>query len=168
MTDSIGMNAKGLYEPEHLERWTTPDSWFGQPWPNHYVFLGQHRDSDALSRSNFTTALDGLGGESETVTVVRESHWAVGWIEWIAIHETDETALREADSMCAALEDYPVLDDEAFSNLEWEEAQESWEWLSMRDRIELCAKEGVSIFAARSDCIPQDDSGAIFDYLRTP
>lgn len=36
-----------------------------------------------------TCMLRELGGESETVRVVRESHWAVGWVEWIAIHESD-------------------------------------------------------------------------------
>ena len=41
--------------------------------------------------------LEALRGESETVIVVRESHWAVGWVEWIKIHELDTTALAIAD-----------------------------------------------------------------------
>ena len=84
------------YEPKHLKRWTMPNSYFGAVWPNYYVFLGQHRDSDALTRSNFTCGLKALGGESETVEVVRESHWAVGWVEWIAIHQDDAAALVDA------------------------------------------------------------------------
>ena len=59
------------------------------------------RDSDCLKQSNFAVMLRELGGESETVIVVRESHWAVGWVEWIAIHELDAAALQIADEQCA-------------------------------------------------------------------
>ena len=115
------------YTPEHLKRWTMPDSYFGATWPNYFGSgVGQHRDSDALSRSNFICMLKALGGESDTVQVVHEGHWAVGWVEWIAIHESDETALRKADEIMAALEDYPVIDEMHWSELENEEAQEVW------------------------------------------
>jgi hypothetical protein len=43
--------------------------------------------------------LDTLGGESETVIVVREAHWLLGWVEWIAIHQDDDRALKIADQM---------------------------------------------------------------------
>jgi hypothetical protein len=67
-----------------------------------------------------------LGGESETVIVVRESHWAVGWVEWIAIHDDDKPALRIADELVAALSDYPVIDEDHWSELEQEDAQQVW------------------------------------------
>jgi hypothetical protein len=119
-----------------LKRWTLPDNYGGAEWPDHFVFLGQHRDSDRLTRSNFRSALAAIGGESETVTVVRESHWAVGWVEWIAIHQDDETALSIADEIACALTDYPVVDDEDFSALEDEEAQETWQRCYRdRDRV---------------------------------
>jgi hypothetical protein len=80
-----------------LTRWKTPDSYFGAEWPEYYVFLSQHRDSDALTRSNFICGLEAIGGgASETVHVVRE----------------------------------------------------------------------LSIFAARRDYLPYDDSGMLVDYLR--
>lgn len=156
---------------EHLEnlralkRWEIPDSYFGEEWPEYFVFLGQHRDSDALSRSNFECGLKALGGESETVIVVRERHWAVGWVEWIAIHESDAEAILAADEMTCALSDYPVLNEDHFSELEWTEAQTQWEMLPLKYRVELCAEAGVSIFAARRDYIPQEDSGFIFERM---
>lgn len=110
-----------MYTPERLAKWKTPDSWFGKPWPDYYVFLGHHRDSDNLDNSNFDTALALLGGESETVVKVCENHWAVGWVEWIAIHESDDTALQLADDIKAKLSDYPVLDEEDYSEREWKD-----------------------------------------------
>jgi hypothetical protein len=115
------------YIPEHLKRWTRPDCYIGAEWPGYYHSpCGQHRDSDALYRSNFQTMLKLLGGESETVRVIHEGHWAVGWVEWIAIHESDEKALRIADEAAKDLEDYPVLDEMHWSELEMEDANETW------------------------------------------
>lgn len=123
-----------LYAPENLELWKLPNSYFGAEWPEYYVFLGRNRDSDCLTESNFECGLKAIGGEQtaededETplVTVVRESHWAVGWVEWIAIHKTATEALRKADEIAGALSDYPVLDDSDFSEKEQSEADETW------------------------------------------
>jgi hypothetical protein len=117
-------NLQALHES--LTRWKVPNSWFGQHWDGYFVGLSQHRDSDALERSNFRSALEALGGESETVHVVREGHWAVGWIEWIAIHESDEKALTIQYEIEGSLSNYPVLDEEDFCEEEAEEANEVW------------------------------------------
>lgn len=115
------------YAPKNLKRWTMPDHYFGAKWPHYYSSgFGRSRDSDCLEESNFATALDRLGGESETVLVIRESHWAVGWAEWIAIHESDETALRIADDLRADYNSYPVLDESDFSEREQEAANSVW------------------------------------------
>ena len=90
--------------------------------------------TDALEQSNFAAALRALGGETETVNVVRESHWAVGWVEWIAIHETDEAALQVADGLRDRVATYPVLDEDAWGQLEEHEAAEFWNGLT------ACAK----------------------------
>jgi len=116
------------YQPKHLKRWSMPPSYFGAVWPAYYgAGVGQSRDSDALERSNFVCMLLALGGESETVTVVRESHWAVGWVEWIAIHQDDAKALQIADEVQAALADYPVINEDHWSTLEQEDADLTWQ-----------------------------------------
>jgi hypothetical protein len=120
-----------MFEPANLKRWTMPSHYFGASWPNHYsARVGQSRDSDALERSNFACMLAALGAESDVVTVVRESHWAVGWVEWIAI-EADGTpesdkALETADTIAGNLQDYPVIDESHWSELEQEDANETW------------------------------------------
>lgn len=130
------------YEPTRLRRWTMPANYAGEVWPAYYTSgVGRSRDSDALERTNFDALINALGGESETVIIVRESHWAVGWIEWIAIHQDDGAALQIADELNERLEDYPILDEEAFSNLEWEEAADYWESLSPRYKVEMAMHE---------------------------
>jgi hypothetical protein len=109
-----------------MKLWTMPANYAGEVWPNWYVFLGQQRDSDCLTRSNFRTALERLGGESDTVQVIRESHWAVGWVEWIGIEASDDLAVKLASEMEDDLERYPVLSEDDFSELENEEANEVW------------------------------------------
>jgi len=126
-----------MAEYNYISRWALPANYCGEIWPDYYsAGAGQHRDSDTLSRSNFAAMLSDLGGESETVIVVRESHFLVGWVEWIAIHESDTKALQIANHNCQRLEDYPVLDEDAWIELEYEEASVYWNNLSPRDKVQ--------------------------------
>jgi hypothetical protein len=111
--------------PENLNLWEWPESYSGSSWNEYYVFLGKHRDSDLLDESNFDVGyskIKDLNTELEngdnSIQIVREGHWAVGWIEWIAIHESNIPALKVADSISSDLKDYPVLDEEDWSNRE--------------------------------------------------
>lgn len=126
------------YTPKHLKRWTKPDHYAGASWPEYYSSgVGQSRDSDDLEESNFAVMLKDLGGESDTVLVVRESHWAVGWVEWIAIHQSDDKALAIADRNKKRLADYPVLDENDWSDRETESANRVWtECYSVKERID--------------------------------
>jgi len=131
-----------MYEPKNLKRWTLPEHYFGATWPNHYgAGVGHSRDSDALEESNFVCMLRELGGESDVITLVRESHWLVGWVEWIAIEadgsDESDKALRIADEIKDKLKDYPVLDEEHLSNLEQEHADQTWaNCFDWQERIE--------------------------------
>jgi hypothetical protein len=137
----------------------------GATWYDYYVAYGQHRDSSCLDQSNFRSYVKALGGESDTVVIARANHWAVGWCETLLIHETDEKALRAAEELTDALKEYPVLDDEDYSRLEYETACEYWESLSIRDRIDYCKRYRCSIFAARRDEIPDDPCGELISVL---
>ena len=155
-----------MREYKFLKKWERPDNYAGADWPDWFVFLGQHRESDALTRSNFECGLARLGGESETVRVIRERHWAVGWVEWIGVHKSAADKLDAAETMLEQIDAYPVLDEDDFSELEWKEAEQFWASLSIRERVDLCRDARVSIFAARRGYIPHDDSGFIFESLR--
>ena len=124
----------------NLDEWTMPRNYFGATWEGHYVFLGQNRDSDALDRSNFRSALKAIGDESEHengVTVVHEGHWACGWIEWIAIPFGPSIALAKACEIQEGLESYPVVNESDWSELETEEADEVWaRCYDRRERVE--------------------------------
>lgn len=126
------------YTPKLLTRWTLPDSYFGPKWTKYYSSgFGHHRDSDCLSESNFYSCLKALGGESSTVIVVRECNWAVGWVEWIAIHEGDAKALEIADSLVKECQDYPVIDEADWSEREEEAATHLWsKCFDAKDRLE--------------------------------
>ncbi len=163
------------YTPQHLDRWSpkgpTPfdsaanyGSHTDEDLTRSYVAIGQNRDSDALTRSNFqviSTELEELGAE-----IHRFGHWACGWYELVLVHETNEKALRRADEWAAALEDYPVACDDHFSELETNESQDFWESMPLSDRMEACEKCNVSIFAARRDYPPSTDNGSMEEYLR--
>lgn len=114
-----------------MEKWTRPKDYIGEEWEGYYVFLGQDRDSEVLTRSNFRSALAELGGEIgknddgiSEVTVVRERHWACGWVEWIAIHESAVEKIVIAEKILERLENYPVVNEDDFSALEDEECAE--------------------------------------------
>jgi hypothetical protein len=108
---------------EHLKKWQMPLHYFGASWPDYYSSgVGRSRDSDPYQ-------------------IVRESHWAVGWIEWIAIHESASEALAIADKLKGGLEDYPVIDEELFSQYETDEANTVWrDCYNARERIEYIRK----------------------------
>jgi hypothetical protein len=110
----------------------------------------QTRDSETLDRSNFVSFLAALGGESETVEVHRFGHWGPGWYE-IIIVAPETPARAEAEQIAAALEDYPVVDEQAYSDLEYKETCEYWENMGLSERVETCQRADVTVFAARRD-----------------
>jgi hypothetical protein len=124
---TIHEHSQSNMKPQYLNKWTRPCCYVGAEWPDCYVFLGRTRDSDALERANFDAALQAVGGEQTgKVNVVRASHWAVGWVEWIAIHESATEALKIADEIKGRLENYPVVSEELLSQYESDEADEVW------------------------------------------
>jgi hypothetical protein len=108
-----------------------PTHYSGETWPDYYSSgFGQSRDSDALERSNFAVACQSIASAStlhdDPPRIVREGHFLVGWVEWLAIHQDDESALAEAEALCERYNNYPILDEEHFCNLEQKEAEETW------------------------------------------
>ena len=134
-----------------------------------YVFPASvTRDSGSLDTSNFETVKEALGKfTEEDVQIHRFGHWGPGWFEIILIRPDSEAA-SEAASMAAALSDYPILDEEDFSRREWEGAQETWEYMSIRGRYEAWKRtseynrDGANVFSIRSDDMPD----WAFEYCR--
>lgn len=152
-----------------LHFWKRPADYMGESYYGHLIVpVGLHRDSEAIERSNFEVALEMLGGESDAVMVVRASHWAVGWAESLYIDPLASgasEAIEIAENIARSLEDYPLLDEDHYSQLQWDDATGYWLSMSLAERVELCVKYDINIFAARHDYIPRDDNGGLFDYL---
>jgi len=153
-----------MYTPKHLHLWEHPDSYCGASWPEYYVVIGQHRDSDCLTRSNFRIAKTRLEAieakypewdnptDHDTAMLVNpyESHWAVGHVEWLGVHkDSPEELIMAADGILASIADYPALDESDWSDLEYSEAMEYWDSLSLSCKVDYCRDCDVSIFAAR-------------------
>lgn len=106
-----------------MKLWKHPSNYSGETWPSTFVFLFRNRDSGALENSNFETALARLEAlpefqseddEKTSRIAVCETHWACGWVEWIAIHQDDTEAVKLAEEMEERLENYPILDEDDF------------------------------------------------------
>jgi hypothetical protein len=160
-----------------LNLWTKPQNYFGADWSDYYVILGQHRDFDILSRCNWqvatetletlATQLDAFDSEGDSfLQIAHDSHWAVGWCDTLLVHKDSPAELiTEAERIVSDLREYPILDENFFCEMEETEANETWNFISLRERIELCAEAGISIFHARHKYYPCDDSGYIRERL---
>lgn len=80
------------------------------------------RDSDNMTESNFTAALEMLGGErAGIVEVHRFGHWGCGWFEQIMINSKNKRAVKTLLEIHRALEDHCLLDDSDYSEREDED-----------------------------------------------
>ena len=130
------------------------------------MFLGRTRDSDTYERSNFECGLKAIGGESDTVHIVGFGHWACGWIDEIMIDPKDTEAIKKAEQVLSDLEDYPIVNEDHHSELEYTEVSDYWANMSVGERMDICVDNDISIFSARRDYLPQDDDGSLYDSLR--
>jgi len=108
------------------QRWTRASNYIGEDFSEYITGPGRCRDSDDLVNANFDAALNMLGGESDTVIVESAGHWAVGWVEQILVHESDEEKLKILLNIANALEDYPILDEDLFYEYENESREDTW------------------------------------------
>jgi hypothetical protein len=82
--------------------------------------FGQSRDSDPLEASNFAVAFKAYTDAGVDAQADSFNHWAVGWVEELTVPIT-RTAIVVLESLRDRVESYPVLDDEDFSQREWDE-----------------------------------------------
>jgi hypothetical protein len=106
--------------------WDSPANYIGEtPAPEWLCVLTRTRDSSILAESNWRCAVIALGGESDNVTIDRFGHWVCGWWEALSVR-ADSAQHRIAQEIVSALADYPVLDEQDYSELESEEADKVW------------------------------------------
>lgn len=118
--------------------------------PDWLIACAMNRDSDALGRSNFRCFEQALktlpevkewSGEYTPVTVERSNHWACGWVDYLIVNPECKSAVALAEQLRESLEDYPVLDEEHFSQVESDEANEVWaNCYDVAERLEYIRK----------------------------
>ena len=171
------------YLPTNLERWNASPTSFdsaanycGADLSAFYVALiSNTRDtSDALTLSNWrviSAELDKLISHDES-GAHSFGHWACGWYELYLIHESDSAALQCADEWASSLADYPVADEMAWSELEHEQEQESWDSWGRRDwrnhvekALQTYAPEDADMYWADELIDATPDSDTVLDTL---
>lgn len=119
--------------------------------------VAQTRDSGPLDRSNFAALvarLEDADPDGDNYETHSFNHWGPGWFEIIVVRP-DTPAYAVAVQAKADLEDYPVLNDDDYSEREWAEVCEAWEALTLSERLAVCRQHPVSIFAARHPEVPE-------------
>jgi len=123
-----------------MKKWSRSENYIGESYNDYYILLSRTRDSGLVEKSNFNSALKMLNGESDTVKVVRFSHWLCGWIEMILIHESDKVSVDKGFEIEESLNNYPILDEDAFGEMISEKETE------MFDQIKYDANHGLYAF----------------------
>lgn len=158
MTETLQTYAE--FRPTAFDHHISIDS--GEDSREHWLIVpvSQTRDSGALETTNFAAALQSLGGESETVEVHRFGHWGPGWFEILIVNPADAERVRIAEDIARRLGDYPVLDESALSEAEYEDARQGWNDWGAGDLADALAKEfDVPRYSSIRDRLK--------DYLRT-
>lgn len=122
------------------------DNWYVAP-------VIKTRDAKIFDEVNFEAVLELLGGEGDKVQVHSFGHWAFGWYELILVHPDLKTDLEKIEKR---LDSYPLLNEDEYSNRVFNAACDYWDKASIRTRIQICKDNNISIFASRSDCLPDD------------
>jgi hypothetical protein len=105
-----------------------PPNYIGEEHYGTYSAYAVHRDSDPIDRANFQVMDELVTDASADVLdndlmpyITRESHWAVGWLDTLRVPMENESAVIALAEAMQRLEDYPILDEDLVSTLEWEE-----------------------------------------------
>jgi len=102
----------------------------GLPYQRDWLVapVSHSRDSDLLSESNWDAqiaVLKAVDADGDDWEIHRFGHWACGWFEIVIVRPESECAAK-AEELAASLSDYPVLNDEDFSEREREAYEEYW------------------------------------------
>ena len=116
------------YQPSAFDSNSNYISWDRETEDNvaewFVVPLIKTRDSRLLEQSNFETATKLLHGESDNVMILNFGHWSCGHYDLILVKpDTPEQQILE--DMIEQLDNYPVLDDQHYSELEFNATHEN-------------------------------------------
>ena len=104
------------------------------------------RDSELIEEINFEVFIRGFKTagltEDKDFAVERASHWAVGWVDYLVVPPGSQ-AEKIAKKLLTALEEYPCLDDDLYSEKAWEIASEFAKEISDYEKEEIIKSFGL-------------------------
>lgn len=165
-----------------LAIWTTPKCYFGFDPVGHVVVAAVHRNSSICDQSNYYTAMHRLiavGGavperlediahdgpfsrfdpdEAPAFYDFQVGDSLVGWIKYLMLNpaRASKAMLDEARAIAEALDAYPILSEDDYSERQIEAMENYWKSEPLADRVRWCREDGASIFAARRDYPPSE------------
>jgi len=145
-----------------MQLWELPSNYMGPNWSGYYLCALHHRDSGLLVESNWNAHINRLTAiEPESIEedsgiykgwhIVRDSHFAVGWIEYVLINKDNQKLVEAGNAIQKELDDYLILDESDYYERVMEATEEYWKSSDIRNRIWTCKQAGVSILNARKN-----------------
>lgn len=120
--------------------------------------VGQHRDSDALARSNYAVILKDLRDRfGDAVDDVRFGHYGVGWVEEIVFDADRIDVVKAVEEWLGTLERHPVASDEHFHQLEWDENHPKDDRYCYANRSDDCHCDRPNVNDPKPDEDEDDD-----------
>lgn len=116
-----------LMSPDEIR--AQPDACFAyygdrHDWKGAYIV---HRDSELLDQSNFWVIkqeMEKIDPEEQDHAIERDGHWAVGWVETIRVRPGSPCEAKALE-LAKEIEDYPILDEDDWSQRESDE-EDRW------------------------------------------
>ena len=90
-----------------------------------FIALAVHRDSDLLAESNWHSIIADMDKNKLDYSIERFSHWAMGWIDYLIIDTAHQDSVLFIENVLYALDQYPVYDEEDWSQREFDEFMRS-------------------------------------------
>ena len=128
----------------NIEKWEYEDNYSGEDYTKYYVIYSRNRDSNVLTNSNFDCVRRDIEFYHPNSTlVVSFTHWLVGWVEFLLIHESEAEALAMADDIAYKLKSiYPIYEEDDYSVRLEERAEEIWDNSSDSEKDDICKSVG--------------------------
>jgi len=141
------VNTADNYPTLYENRWLTPDDYAGFNPVGDYVLYAHTRDSGLLSEVNFKELEREFmamskpyredHAQDDLVYTFRASHWGCGWGDYLMISKkAPENIIAEANESLDALAGYPVVNDNAYYEVEYDAIVEFWDNLDDDEKKE--------------------------------
>jgi len=127
----------------YLEKWSRAENYMGDDHSDSYIVVMKSRDSDLMDQVNFDSTKEELDAwenshiKGDHHFVINNSHWAVGWIEYILItpcencdDSFDELCEWVDDNISQVIFESGILDEDTFYEKECEKfSDDIQEWI---------------------------------------